>query len=117
VESSCGSLISPIKHSCHLCKRPPSIIADAPEAFLFKTVPESGWIWGLKAREGTGIPMPLISYDLPSKRHVIDFCNYAGCYGVMPAPGPQGDRITFEGDVTIFNISIHMRQTLTKLQY
>jgi hypothetical protein len=83
-------------------------------SFLFKTVPANGWIWGLNTREGTGISMPLIGYDLPSKQYVMDFCNYAGCYGVLTSPGPEENRITFEGDVTILNISIHMRQTLTK---
>ncbi|MFL6464477.1 MAG: hypothetical protein ACJ73N_08745 [Bryobacteraceae bacterium] len=79
-----------------------------------KTVPESGWIWQPDTQEGMGVLMPWIGYDRPSKRYVIDLCGYAGVYGVMTSPGPQENSITFEGDVTIFNISIHMRQTLIK---
>lgn len=58
--------------------------------------------------------MPWISYDRPSKRYVMNFCVNAGVYGVMTSPGPQGNSITFEGDLTIFSLPVHMRQTLTK---
>jgi hypothetical protein len=87
-----------------------------PEAGVstHKTVPESTWIWKLDTQEGTGIFMPWISYDRPSKRYVMNSCVDAGVYGVLTSPGMQGNRITFEGDVTIFNISIHLRQTFTK---
>jgi hypothetical protein len=37
-----------------------------------KTVPESTWIWKLDTPEGTGIFMPWISYDRPSKRYVMN---------------------------------------------
>jgi hypothetical protein len=58
--------------------------------------------------------MPLIGYDRPSKRYLLDVCNYAGTYGVLTSPGPKGDSITFEGDATIMSVSIHWRQTYTK---
>jgi hypothetical protein len=41
--------------------------------------------------------MPLIGYDSPSKRYVMDFCNYAGYYGVLTSPRLQGNRILFGG--------------------
>src|SRR5262249_1114979 len=82
--------------------------------YIYKTVPASSWIWGLSTREGAGVLMPLIGYDRPSKRYLLDLCGAAGAYGVMTSSGPKGDSITFEGDVTIMGISVHLRHTFTK---
>jgi hypothetical protein len=81
---------------------------------IHKMVPDSSWIWSLNTREGTGVLMPHIGYDRPSKRYLLDACGGAGVYGVLTSPGPKGASITFEGDTTIMGISIHMRQTITK---
>ena len=83
-------------------------------SFIYKTVPDSSWIWGLSTRGGTGVLMPLIGYDRSSKRYLLDFCNFAGTYGVLISSGPKGESISFEGDATLFNIFVHMRQTYVR---
>ena len=92
--------------------RPERALPDAG-SFIYKTVPDSSWIWGLSTREGS-VLMPHIGYDQPSKRYLIDSCNGAGVYGLLISPGPKGESITFEGDVTVFGISAHFRRTYTK---
>jgi len=57
---------------------------------IYKTVPDSSWIWLLSTREGAGVLMPLIGYDRPSKRYVLDACGGTGVYGVLTSPGPKG---------------------------
>jgi hypothetical protein len=59
---------------------PERVHPDAGTA-VYKTVPESGWIWQLETQEGSGIPMPWIGYDRPSTRYVMDLCGYPGGYG------------------------------------
>lgn len=58
--------------------------------------------------------MPQIGYDRSSKRYLLDSCGAAGVYGVLISPGPKGESITFEGDMTIFGVSAHFRHTFTK---
>jgi hypothetical protein len=92
---------------------PETPVADMGSV-INKTVSDSSWIWSLNTREGTGVLMPYIGYDRPSKRYLLDTCGGAGVYGVLTSPGPKGESITFEGDATIMGILIDLRQTFTK---